>query len=138
MSNTDTSSDTDPALDAAILAADKQRESYVLERLNTRRKMAIVAFGQLVFGGAIIIIAGLWVPALAERIDHMGTFLSIYFAALSAIIMAYWGIGSYERNSFGGMGGMGSMMGGGSYGGYTGAVAPQHAPLVKNPKPAGT
>lgn len=115
MSQTDVA-ETDPELDAAILTADKQREQYVLQRLGTRRRMAIIAFGQFVFGGAAIVIGGLLLKGWAERIDHMGTFLSLYFATLGGIIMAYWGIGAYERNTNGGMGGMGS-----SFGGYSGA-----------------
>lgn len=134
----DDADDSDSDLDASILAADAQREKYVLDRLTVRRRMAIIAFAQFVAGGAAIIIGGLLLPAWAPRIDHMATFLSLYFAALSGIIMAYWGLGSYERNTFGGMGGMGSTFGG-QYGGggygqpLGGPIALPHARLVKTP-----
>jgi hypothetical protein len=134
MSNIDTTSD--PELDAAILAADKQRESYVFQRLRTRRRMAIVAFAQFVFGGAAIVIGGLLIPSWAPRIDHMATFLSIYFGALGTVIMAYWGIGSYERNSM-----MGSMFTStsSSFTSTTPAVPVglTHPPLMKTPRAAG-
>jgi hypothetical protein len=125
----DDAADTDTDLDAAILAADKQREQYVLERLSTRRRMAVVAFGQFVFGGAGVVLGGLLLNGWAERIDHMGTFLSLYFGALAGIIMAYWGIGAYERNT---MGGMGSQFGSYSGGGYGQPMAAARPRIVKS------
>jgi len=107
--------DTDPELDAAVLAADTQREQYILKRLFIRRVMAVLAFAQLIGGGAAIIILGLLFSGVATRIDHMGTFLSIYFGSLSAIIMAYWGVGTMMN----GMGGYG-----GGYSGYSGMNQP--------------
>ena len=130
-------SDSDPQLDAAVLSADKQRERYVLDRLTTRRKMAIIAFGQFVFGGAALVIGGLLMPSWAERIDHMGTFLSLYFATMGSIILAYWGIGAYERNTYGGMGNMGSTFSGGYGSGSSYRSNPAHPPLVKMPRAAG-
>ena len=137
----DDPADSDPELDAAVLAADNEREKYVLDRLRIRRRMAIISFVQFLAGGAAIIIGGLLLPAWAPRIDHMATFLSLYFASLAGIIMAYWGLGTYERNTFGGMGGMGSTFGGSSggyggggygqpLGGYTGGAP--HPRLVKS------
>jgi hypothetical protein len=130
----------DAELDKAILSGDPRRERYVLDRLSTRRKMAIVAFGQLTFGGAAIIIGGLLLPSWADHIDHMATFLSIYFSALTAVVMAYWGIGSYERNSFGGFGGGGYGNGGYSTtsSSFSSTTTPaSHPPLVKTPRGAG-
>jgi hypothetical protein len=101
MSNTDEYET--PELDAAILASDRAREAYVMQRLQTRRRMALISFAQLVAGGAAVIIGGLFIPTWAVRIDHMGTFLSLYFSALAAIVAWYWGLGAYERNSMGGM-----------------------------------
>jgi hypothetical protein len=138
MSNTD----TEQELDAAVLAKDQVREAYVLKRLRTRRRMAIIAFAQFIVGGAGLIFAGLFMPGKAELIDHMGAFLSLYFSGLSASVIAYWGLGAMSGSSYSGFGGYGmgqSNYGGmSSYGGYnSGGLSQQtpisHPPLVKHP-----
>jgi hypothetical protein len=73
------------------------KHNYIVQRLRVRRRMAVVAFIQLVGLGAVLILGGVIIPPWAVRIDHMSTFLGIYFGALATIVMAYWSLGTYEH-----------------------------------------
>lgn len=132
MSDIDTTEAEEPDLDKLA------RAQFTLQRLRTRRRMALIAFIQFTFGGAAVVIGGLWLPGWAEHIDHMSTFLAIYFTSLAGVVSMYWGIGAYEHNTFGG--GYGGGFGGGyssGFGGYGGPTPSSRPPLVKTPRAAG-
>lgn len=67
------------------------------DRRKSRRKIARTAFIASVFFGAFVILCGLNDAAVAARIGEMSGFLQLYFGGLYAIVMAYFGVGSFEN-----------------------------------------
>jgi uncharacterized membrane protein YgcG len=129
-------------IDPALMSADREVKRFALDRLRVRRKMAVIAFVQLIIGGAAVIFAGLAIPDLASRVDHMGMFLSLYFGSLASIIGWYWHVSAREAGGgmFGGYSGSGyggGGYGGGGYGGMSGGAYSStpmtHPHLTKNP-----
>ena len=119
MSNTDTAADTDPELDAALLAHDTERAAYIYRRLAIRRRMAVATFLVFLLGGVALIVAGLSSDAVAKRVMELGTIIATFMMALAGIVSMYWGCGAYEQG--GGMFGGGSRSSYGGYGGGFGA-----------------
>lgn len=73
---------------------------YVRRKLEARYRMASSAFVVAVGSGVAIIALGIFRTGAAERIDHMGTFLSVFFGALFSFVGVYMGLGTYElRNN---------------------------------------
>jgi hypothetical protein len=66
------------------------------ERRKVRRKIARSAFTVSVLFGGFVIALGLMNADVAHRISEMSGFLQLYFGGLYAVIMAYFGVGSYE------------------------------------------
>jgi hypothetical protein len=101
--------DDDVDLDAAVLAHDMRRQDYEYQRLAIRRRMAIAAFMVLLVGGVALILAGMASDVVAKRADMLAGVIGTFIFVLSSIVGAYWGLGSFDARSMGGI-----MSGGGS------------------------
>lgn len=144
---------SDPELDAAILAHDQLRTMFVLRNRAVRRRMAIIAFVNLIFGVTGLIAFGLSSDAAAQRITMLASIIIAYMFTLAGYVSVYMGVSGFDNRTMlggggmygGGMGGMGGYGAGFSPGGYSAlrSVSPiaspaaPHAPLIKTPVAAG-
>lgn len=74
-------------------------KEYVRQKLARRARLVSIISVVAIGGGIAVIALGLFKPGVADRIDHMGTFLSLFFGSCFVVILGYMGLGSYELNN---------------------------------------
>lgn len=105
----------DPDLDAAILAHDQIRLAYIMRNRAVRRRMAILAFSNLMAGPIGLIALGLSSDSYAQRIVALAPIIIPYMLTMAGYVSVYMGVGAFDNRSM--LGGMGGGFGGGMYGG---------------------